>query len=781
MSRSVRTSIALVLLLLRTTAAAQPVVRAIPAAPVSAEASVTGPPADAFVVLRVAAAGPAEDAAAVSRDGGTVARPDEETRTGETERNQEFAPASQTFAPGAPAMGEEIEVVGHYLNPVGASDSASAGTFTSELIEDRPLLRPGEVLELVPGLIVTQHSGAGKANQFFLRGFNLDHGTDFATYVEGIPVNLPTHAHGQGYMDLNWLIPELISRADYWKGPYYAENGDFSSAGAARIYYARELSQMLFLGTYGSYNYARGLVAGSPEVGGGRLLFALEGAHQDGPWEVPEAFWKVNGVLRWTRPLGTGTLTLLGTGYWGQWNATNQVPQRAIDSGEIGDFGSLSPSDGGWSHRFNLSAAWEGEAAGGRLRAQVYAVNYGLELFSNFTYFLTDPVNGDQMEQMERRWFEGTSGHWTWNSSMGGMDVSWEAGWDARFDQINPIGLFSTAERKRLSTVSLDNVFQADGALWGQVAARITPWFRAVLGLRGTAYYFDVKANNPLNSGTSSAALLLPKATLTFGPWARTELFLNFGQGYHSNDARGITATVDARTGEPIARVTALPKSTGGEVGVRTEMIPHLQSSLDVWILYLDSELVWDADEGTTRPSAPTRRLGVEWANSYQPLPWLLFDLNVAWSQAVFTSDDATTGELKGQPVPEAIAWTLAGGVTIRQLGPWSASLFVRYFGPRVLCTEGTCGGTGGPANATPIYSTSSTLLNGQVSYQLTKNVSVTLEVLNLLNLKANDITYYYQSRLKNESPAQYPDGIWDYMIHPSEPIQFRGTLTVRL
>jgi len=210
-------------------------------------------------------------------------------------------------------------------------------------------------------------------------------------------------------------------------------------------------------------------------------------------------------------------------------------------------------------------------------------------------------------------------------------------------------------------------------------------------------------------------------------------------------------------------------------------MIPHLQSSLDVWILYLDSELVWDADEGTTRPSAPTRRLGVEWANSYQPLPWLLFDLNVAWSQAVFTSDDATTGELKGQPVPEAIGWTLAGGVTIRQLGPWSASLFVRYFGPRVLCTEGTCGGTGGPANATPIYSTSSTLLNGQVSYQLTKNVSVTLEVLNLLNLKANDITYYYQSRLKNESPAQYPDGIWDYMIHPTEPIQFRGTLTVRL
>ncbi len=684
-------------------------------------------------------------------------------------------------APVPPVMGEEIEVVGHYLNEVGTSDSASAGTYTRELIEDRPLLRPGEVLELVPGLIVTQHSGAGKANQFFLRGFNLDHGTDFATYVEGVPVNLPTHAHGQGYMDLNWLIPELISHADYWKGPYYAENGDFSSAGAERIYYARELPRMLFLGTYGSYSHARALAALSPEVGGGRLLFALEGAHEDGPWEVGEAFWKVNGVLRWTRELGNGTLSILGTAYWGQWNATNQVPQRAIDSGEIGRFGSLSPSDGGWSHRINLSLSWEGEAAGGRLRAQVYAVNSGVELFSNFTYFLDDPVNGDQIEQMERRWFEGTSGHWTWNSTIDGVDLSWEAGWDARLDQIDPLGLFSTAERTRLSTVSVDEVLQASGALWGQVGARFTPWFRALLGLRGTAYYFDVRSSTPLNSGTATAGLLLPKATLTFGPWARTEVFANFGEGYHSNDARGITATVDSRTGQPIPRVTALAKSFGGEIGVRTQIVPHLQSSLDVWILHLESELVWDADRGTTAPSAPTRRIGVEWANSYQPLPWLLFDLNVAWSQAVFTGDDATTGELKGQPVPEAIAWTVAGGVTVRHLGPWSASLFVRYFGPRVLCTEGTCGGTGGPANATPISSASSTILNGQVSYQLTKDVKLSLEVLNLLNLGSNDITYYYRSRLKTESPAQYPDGIFDDMVHPSEPIQFRGTVSVRL
>ena len=676
--------------------------------------------------------------------------------------------------------GEDIEVVGHYQNEVGTSTSASAGAYTSELIEDRPLLRPAEVLELVPGLIVTQHSGAGKANQYFLRGFNLDHGTDFATHVEGIPVNLPTNAHGQGYMDLNWLIPELITHADYWKGPYYAELGDFSSAGAEDIYYARDLPQALLLGTIGSYNYVRALGAASPEAGPGKLLFALEAMHQDGPWVVPQDYNKLNGVLRWTAPLGGGNLTLLGMGYYGEWNATNQVPQRAIDSGDIGYFGTLSPSDGGSTQRYSISAEWEGEAAGGRLRAYIYAVNYQLNLWSNFTFFLVDPVNGDQMEQMERRWFEGTNGSWSWSAPVSGMELSWKVGWEARFDEIDPIGLFHTVNRQQINTWSLDNVFEANGSLWGQVDVRFTPWLRAVVGLRGTLYYFDVQASDPLNSGTKTAGLLLPKATVTLGPWARTEFFVNFGEGYHSNDARGVTATVDVKTGQPVIPVTALPKSLGAEAGLKTQIIPNLQSSLDFWVLYLDSELVWDADNGTTSPSAPTRRLGIEWANSYQPLRWLLFDLNVAWSQAIFTQDDPTTGELAGQPVSEAIGWTVAAGVTIHDLGGWSASLFLRYFGPRVLCTEGTCGGTGGPQNGTPIWSTASTLLNGQVSYELTKNVKLTLEVLNILNAKVDDITYYYQSRLPLESPAQYPQGVWDYMVHPSEPIQFRGTVTAR-
>jgi len=669
----------------------------------------------------------------------------------------------------------EIVIPLHYRRNVDTSDAASAGSTTAELVEDRPLLRPGEVLELVPGLIVTQHSGAGKANQYFLRGFNLDHGTDFATTVEGVPVNLPTNAHGQGYMDLNFLIPELVTYADYFKGPYYAEKGDFSSAGAEDIFYASELPSDLLLGTIGSFDYERALATGSPRLGEGRLLAALEVMHEDGPWQVPENYLKLNGVLRYTHPLWGGTLSLLGMGYSASWNATNQVAERAITSGEISYFGTLSPTDGGSSHRYTVSATWDGEVGGGRLRATAYGAYYGLNLFSDFTYFLVDPVNGDQMEQLERRRYEGTSGTWSFLSHPAGVNVFWKAGWEGRADEVDPIGLLHTEDRRRIGTWSLDHVNEENGALWAESLIEPARWLRLVLGLRGVLYHFDVASNDPRNSGVRDASLLLPKASAVFGPWAKTQFFANFGEGYHSNDARGVTGTIDAKTGEPISPVTPLPKSLGAELGARTEIVPRLQSSVAFWLLDLDSELVWDADNGTTSPSAPTRRLGVEWANTYQPLRWLAYDLNVAFSRAFFRSDDPTTGELAGQPVPEAIRWTVATGLSVHDLGPWSASLFMRYFGPRVLCTVGTCSPTLDPANGSAIWSRSSTLFNGQIAYQVNQNLRITLEGLNLLNARVDDIEYYYQSRLRNESPA------WDYEVHPSEPLELRATVTVFL
>ena len=261
---------------------------------------------------------------------------------------------------------DKVEISGHYDNSVGSSDSASQGVFGQQLIEARPLLRPGALLEYVPGLVVTQHSGSGKANQYFLRGFNLDHGTDFATRFAGMPVNLRTHAHGQGYTDLNFIIPELVGNVDYFKGPYYASVGDFGSAGGANLYLTGGLKQNLALATVGDFGYQRGLIAGSPQLGDGTLTYGLELLHTDGPWEVPENYRKANGLLRYSMRLGEGQIAITGMAYSGTWTSTDQVAQRAIDSGLIGRYGSLDDSSGGKSERSSLSVDYAVPLAGGQ-------------------------------------------------------------------------------------------------------------------------------------------------------------------------------------------------------------------------------------------------------------------------------------------------------------------------------------------------------------------------------------------------------------------------------
>src|SRR5690348_15132953 len=241
----------------------------------------------------------------------------------------------------------EVRVIGHYENAVGTSDAASQGYVTPQLIEARPMLRPGEVLEYVPGVIITQHSGEGKANQYFLRGFNLDHGTDFATTVDHMPVNMPTHAHGQGYSDLNFLIPELVSRISYKKGPYFADEGDFASAGAANINYATKLKAPIASLGLGSWGWKRAMAASSFDSGPGHLLYGLELFHNDGPWDNPSDYNKVNGVLSYSVGTNADGYTLTGMAYSGKWNATDQIPQRAVDSQQVSRFGAIDPSDGG--------------------------------------------------------------------------------------------------------------------------------------------------------------------------------------------------------------------------------------------------------------------------------------------------------------------------------------------------------------------------------------------------------------------------------------------------
>ena len=301
----------------------------------------------------------------------------------------------------------EVVVRGRAENLLGIADTSNQGYVGQEELARRPILRPAEILEAVPGLVITQHSGPGKANQYFLRGFQLDHGTDFAVTLEGVPQNLPSHAHGQGYLDLNPLIPELVDNIRYRKGPYSGDVGDFSSAGSADIRYVDSLPQGIAVIEAGSYGYTRALVADSFHIGKGNLLYAFEYEHEDGPWTVPDAYKRVNGILKYSLGDGNDGISITGLGYHAEWTATNQVARRAVSEGLIDRFGSLDPSDGGNSQQYTLVAEMHHKDQDTADNVMAFTKWYDMDLFNDFTYFLNDPLRGDQFEQQDRRFISG--------------------------------------------------------------------------------------------------------------------------------------------------------------------------------------------------------------------------------------------------------------------------------------------------------------------------------------------------------------------------------------
>jgi outer membrane receptor protein involved in Fe transport len=665
-----------------------------------------------------------------------------------------------------PAGGTQLVMVtGHYLNAVGTSDAASEGAVTAKLIEDRPLLRPAEVLEFVPGLIVTQHSGDGKANQYYLRGFNLDHGTDFATFVDGMPVNMPTHAHGQGYSDLNWLIPELVERIDYRKGPYSAEDGDFASAGSARIRLAGDSAKPLAALTVGAHRYGRALLLDRAALDGSTLVYALEAAHDDGPWDHPEHFHRLTGMLRWVGGSDGTRAALTAMGYSAGWYATDQVPQRALDAGLIGRFGAVDPSDHGRTSRYSLSATLQRALPDGAIEANAYAIHSRLDLFSDFTYALdhqADPggAQGDQFEQAEQRRVFGAGLRRRWSGEWAGRESSGSLGVQLRHDRLDPVGLYEAQAGQRTGVTQESRVRETSAAVYAQGSVQWTPWLRSVAGLRADRYAFDVSSSIAANSGRAGAGLVSPKLSLVFGPWQQTELFANAGEGFHSNDARGITETVTPKEGRPTAPVTPLVRTQGAELGLRTERLPGLQSSLALWQLRLGSELVFSGDAGDTEPSRPSERHGVEWSNHLVAARWLLLDADLAWSHARFTRHDAAGDLVPGSP--DRVA---ALGATVTQAGPWSGQFELRYFGPRPLAEDGS------------VRSRSTTLASLRTGYRFGQGARLSLDVFNLFDRQASDIDYFYTSRLPGEPAA----GVNDVHLHPAEPRTLRLTWAMPL
>ena len=675
------------------------------------------------------------------------------------------------LAAGTAACGQATElapvtVLGNYDNAVGTTNSASQGSVTATLIASRPTLRPAEVLEFVPGVIVTQHSGDGKANQYFLRGFNLDHGTDFATFVAGMPANMPTHAHGQGYSDLNWLIPELVNRISYKKGPYFADEGDFSSAGAARIGLFDTLPRGIASLTLGEHGYGRALVANSSRVGtgagAGDLLYAIETAHNDGPWDNPEKFHRVNGVLRYSfgEPGNRSAITAMG--YSAGWNSTDQIPQRAVDQGLVDRFGAIDPTDGGNTSRVSLSFETERQLGDGSFKLNAYAIQSTLKLFSNFTFLLDDPVHGDQFEQAEQRRVFGLAASRSWNLPLAGHESTTTVGLQLRHDRLDPVGLYATVARQRIATTQESTVRETSVGLYAENSTQWTPWLRSVVGARVDRFDFDVNSSIAANSGSRSASIASPKLSLIFGPWRKTELFANVGSGFHSNDARGTTATVAAKNplGPSIAPVDPLVRSKGAELGLRTEIVPGLQSSLSLWALKLGSELVFVGDAGETEPSRASKRVGIEWNNHYIATPWLLLDGDVAVSRARFTEPDPSDPTIADH-IPGAIQTVVSLGATVTDLGPWFGQFQLRYFGPRALVEDNS------------VRSKATTLAYLRAGYKVNANLKLALDVFNLFDRQGSDIDYAYASRLPGEPAA----GVDDVHFHPVEPRSLRLSL----
>jgi TonB dependent receptor/TonB-dependent Receptor Plug Domain len=666
----------------------------------------------------------------------------------------------------ATAVLDTVNVVGrHYDNAIGSADAASQGSIRAELLKSRPALRPGEVLEFVPGLIVTQHSGDGKANQYFLRGFNLDHGTDFATSVNGLPVNMPSNGHGQGYSDLNFLIPELVDHIDYRKGPYFARNGNFAAAGSADIAYRSTLDESFASLTLGQRQFQRFVGAGSAALGSGlSLLGAVEVQHNDGPWKLPERLRKGNGVLTvsgGTRAEGWSASLMA---YDAKWQSTDQVPERLITAGTYNDrpfgrFDAIDTSDGGQTRRSSLSGEWHRNTGAQATNVAAYAMNYRLGLFSNFTYAMARPDDGDQFSQQDRRSVYGASASHSIDHSLGDLPARSEIGLQLRHDRIR-VGLYDTVERRIIDTRRDDDVRETQLGAYGQTSVELTPWLRGVLGLRADQARFRVSslmnsASGAANSGSASAHLLSPKLSLVAGPWSNTEFFFNAGRGFHSNDARGTTATVDPRTGDAVDKVPGLVAARGMELGARTEWLPGLQSSVALWKLDFDSELVYVGDAGATEANRPSQRHGLEWNNRYLPAPWLLIDADLAWTHARFADADPA-----GNRITNAVDKVASVAATLRELGPWSASLQWRYLGSGSLIEDNS------------VRSRASLTTNLRVGRKLWGRAELTVDVFNLTDRKVNDIEYFYASQLPGEDAP-----VADRHVHPAEPRTVRMTL----
>jgi len=796
-----------------------------------------------------------------------------------------------------------VNVQGRADDLIGIASSAGQVTVGAEELKNRPLLRAGEILETLPGLIVTQHAGGGKANQYFMRGFNLDHGTDFAIFLDGMPLNLPSHAHGEGYSDMNIVIPEFVERIDAEKGPYYADIGDYGSAGSAEVVFYKTLPRNFVQVDGGMYQFARLVFGVSRKLYKGNLLYGGEAYHDGGPWVHPDNYYKFNGLMTYSQGTDDNGFSITARGYAGtRWNSSDQLPYTAFTPtapGYIGNyqgfFGALNPEDGGHSHRYSLQGEWHHRGENSATQLMAYGFYYDLNLWSDFTYYLIDPYNGDQFEQQDRRWVAGFDLRHTISGKFLGRDSETTFGLQYREDWIHN-GLFRAEDRVHTSKTDYiagfdpstdaiatlpkytdQNKFtETIGSPWVSNKIQWAPKFKSIIAVRGddgkgVLTSFTNPTTLPTSPNTHQSInkfLPGPKASLIFGPWGNTEFYLDGGFSYHTNDVRGSSqiyepvspdwpylnctnngcnTTPSVPPSQGTSKIAFLAQTKGGEIGVRTAAVPHLQSTAELWYLHSNSELIQDGDTGGTFASPESsNRWGLEVGNYYTPLEHFVLDADFADSRAVFTQTDPADSTFMTNPanprlcpknsncynlipfnayygsavgsqvtdpnsqynnagayfqqnpnsarfVPEAVRWVVSSGATLQDYKGFSASIRLRYFGPRPLTSDAQYTS---PATA---------LVNLSSTYKFNRNWTLVGEVLNVLNRRDHDVDYAYVSQiapaatllsgtplatrapqptdpnyvseLETVANAVNTNAAFTRVMHPVEPIQARFTL----
>jgi outer membrane receptor protein involved in Fe transport len=680
----------------------------------------------------------------------------------------------------------QVVVTASHVDMLGTAVTASQGAITEEEIRLRPIYRVGQLLESVPGLVVSIHSGEGKAPQYLLRGFNIDHGTDLADFIDDMPINRPTNAHGQGYSDLNFIIPQVLDGLDFTKGAFFPAIGDFGAVGSIHLHLANEIPNQISVSA-GTLDDDEVFLGGTHHFGPeDRLVGAFDFAHLDGPYTPVDNFRKYAALLRYSHGDATDGYSMTGMYFHDQGNFTTDQPLRAVREGLIGRYGTLDPSDGTRNERYSLSARWTTHGDGWRLTTNLYAIHSKQTLFNDFTHFLFDPVNGDQEQQDENRNTAGGGAAVALPWRVGGIESTTTFGMQGRYDDsyidrrhtiqrvvlpycLAPqLGGPATVYNVGLGVCSADKVRLGDEALYVENNARLTSWLRTDIGARQEFYQASDRnlvplPNGALFSGSKAVTLFQPKGSLTLGPWYKTELYVSAGRGFHSDDARGVLQTVPLEGIPPIAGPTPLlARADEEEVGLRTDAIPHTHVQISAFNIDLQSELVYDQDMGQDQASAPSNRTGVEISGQYRPQPWLELNTDLSFSRARFTANNLALYGFDGNYIAEAPNFVGSFGVLVDNLGPWYGSLEVRILGSYPLTTDNSQRDAG--------Y----TETNLNVGYKFGEHLKAQVGIFNLFDVKANAFAYYYQT----EIPGDPPGGESDHQNHPLEPTSARLTLT---